>query len=190
MPAMPHYRIDPEVAAEYAEMAGQEVPDDFQPNYYESAEATLDFGRADANCRRVRDALLAAGFHAVTCTYDGGYDEGFAHFGTAHGADGDCGGAGLIDRLGDTTALLASDPTAPDDAPESYRVEVAKQWAPKVPAARLGDVLYAFAESLATRLLGGGYGTGELALRGRFRCDLNTGEIVDIEPDPPESEYF
>ena len=187
---MPHWRIDPEVAAEYADMAGESLPDDFDGDSYEPAEADIDFGRPDAPLRQLRDVLLAAGYEAVTCTYDGGYDEGFAHFEAAVGTDGEANAAAVAERLGDVGELLSNCPWIDHRLPKEARSSQAAAWAKLPGERRLPQALDILADVLCSKLVGESFGTGEAAIRGRLRWDLNTGHIVDIEENPPESNYF
>ena len=181
---MPHYRIDPESLEEYAD----ELPGGFEPNYYESAEATVNFATL-RDGERLRDGLLAAGFVALTCAYDGGYDEGFARFDSAIDAAGDAHDA-VARRLGLDADAPGRSPWLSEHLPPATVERIGAGWASKSVGHKIDNVFFGLVEQLASRLLGESFGTGELALRGRFRCDLATGEVVDIEADPPESDYF
>ena len=183
---MPHYHIDPE---DFDDLTGGEIPDGFEPNFYESAEATIDFPAMCADSRRVREELLAAGFAAVTCTYDGGHDEGFAYFESASDADGVHPAAAVAARLKASGLIPEQSPWLKDALPPAAKEQLAAAWAGRSDEQKLRDVLVTFTEQLATELLGKGFGTGDYSMRGRFRCDLTTGELTDLEPDPPEPKH-
>ena len=184
---MPHYNIDPN---DVADMMEGEVPEGFVPNFYESAEARVDFDQTGDACRRVRDWLIAGGFGTVTCTYDGGHDEGFAHVESATGTVGRCDADELAGRLKPGDGLVTRSPWGMERATPQIRAEHEADWAEKNARRRLDEVLEVLAEELAVKLLGKGFGTGAYEMRGRFRADLLTGEITDLEADPPAQKDF
>jgi hypothetical protein len=199
---MPYYNVDPGVYEEYADEIGEEVEIP-EGEYYEAAEATYNFDAADALARAVRDALLAKGFTSVECHYDGGYDEGFAYFDAAVTELSSDEVPELVQlgrELGVTPepkrvagpelAALLEDSRLPEaylDSLEQANYPQAskdsqRQWLlAMAPTERTGHALEQFADELASELLGRGYGTGEYTLRGRFRADLRSGRIVDVE---------
>ena len=175
---MPHYRIDAESAAEFAEINGEQPSEGAEFATYEPAEATLQWDAVADWCRKLRNALLKAGFNAVSCTYDGGYDEGFAHFDAAFGPDGGSDAAALIEQLDGLLTLGVPNPWGDNT------------WEKASDERKSRDMLDVFADVLCSTLLGSGFGTGDAAIRGRLRCELETGRIVDIEDNPPPSDYW
>jgi hypothetical protein len=132
--------------------------------------------------------LQEVGFLEITCRYDGGNDEGFAHFESASTADRCFTPNDAIDRLrGTRLGAVDYDPyaylgktTADDhDAWIARRSEMSE-------AERISEWLSDwFVQDIAVALLGEGFGTGEYAMEGRFRLDLRTGSISDLPMEPP-----
>ncbi len=139
---------------------------------YEPAIGQLNFSREnlDPDSRQVFDVLREIGVKTVYCRYNGGGDEGFADF----------VGVKLEDRIVEfeelksllAEGLLGSKTT--EDLRRYYRNY-------EEPSARVRVEFYldGFARSLATHLLGSGYGTGEYSMKGSFKANLKTGKIVD-----------
>jgi hypothetical protein len=199
---MPYYNVDPGAYEEYAEEMGEEleIP---EGEYYEPAETTYNFDEANVLVRAVRDALWEKGFWFVEGHYDGGYDEGFAYFdaavidvgsdempdlvkaGRALGAVPEAkrvAGDELMAILQETRLSKVyldsiDELNFPPAAKEAHR----QRMLALPPAQHITSALEEFADELASELLGRGFGTGEYTLRGRFRADLRSGRIVDLE---------
>jgi hypothetical protein len=142
-----------------------------------SETAVADIGRL----------LRAAGVLEITCRYDGGNDEGFAHFESASTTHGTKTLDELIALLhGTRLGAVDYDPyaTLPKLTSEKGRDWLARK-ANRTEAQRIGDFIDGFIEGIAVALLGEGFGTGEYAMEGRFRLDLRTASIVDLPMDPP-----
>jgi hypothetical protein len=183
------------------------------PGFYEPAEAELPiaddagsskakgvFGaffrrltRADWSTRSetaitdIGRILQAAGVLEITCRYDGGNDEGFAHFESASTTRGTKTLDELIAFLRGTRLGAADyDPyeTLHKLTPDQGRDWLARK-SKSTEAQRIGESVDGFVEGIAVALLGEGFGTGEYAMEGRFRLDLRTGSIVDLPINPP-----
>ena len=128
--------------------------------------------------------LRELGATAVRAKYDGGCDEGFAYLASAETADGTLSIDDLIARWsagGKVTEL-------PPPAHPAHTEEDRFRW-----------VADEFADALARRFLGEGYGTGEYEMFGEFVADLRTGTFTDlrdaeprdgaIHPEEPEEEF-
>ena len=182
---MPHYTIDSELVAEAAEEVGQELTGDESTAYYETAETTVDFAKADEWARKVRDVLIGHGYTVVYVTYDGGYDEGFANLEAA----GDGASLPRAEQLADELAEAIADEVglihAPPGLPQAIRQEMERRQRDEPPADRVRQLLDDLADFLATQLLGESFGVGEVTMRGRLRCDLTTGHAEDVEENPP-----
>lgn len=120
----------------------------------------------------VLGGLKRAGVSKVRIRYDGGYDEGFAHFEFALIAGRKSDRMATVKLLDGLSAQIKS---ASADSGISYMVS-------QEPARANEYALDEFAHALASQLLGDGYGTGEYELYGAFTADLETGELAD-DPD-------
>jgi len=175
---MPYYKIDPETAEEY----GIELPPG-ENGFYEPAEATFDFEggatSADGFMRHLRDMLLGRQFTGVRCSYDGGYDEGFAHFdhATVNGVRFDQDE--MVALLKDSD--LRNCPTTYDDMPEAARKHWEEHRKKLTPEKLVIETLEEFAYGFASTLLGQGFGTGECEIKGCFDVDLTTGKMLDVQ---------
>lgn len=172
---MPYYEVDPEVLEEFGEAAGGSGA------FYEAASAVFNFTKAPPVVQKVRDAFIAKGFTTIDGHYDGGYDEGFSYFDAAvvNGVSFSVDEIGqlLAQPLSDAFDLMFDAMEGPPGMVEQMRERNSQATS----AVRVENVLYEFIHTLATALLGDGFGTGEYSLRGRFRVDLLTGNIDDIE---------
>lgn len=178
---MPHYEVDPEMLEEMAEY-GMDMGDISAGATYVPASATFDDANLSGGARLLRDALVAKGITVVECRYDGGYDEGFSYFDHAV-ADGQRMSATELANLFAEGPLAEASLEPPIDGPypAGYRDQMRERLATIPAAQRIEGLIEELAESLAVVLLGEGYGTGEMSLRGRYRADLQSGEIEDIE---------
>ena len=172
---MPYYEIDPELAEEYGVTAND-------ASGYDAVEATIDFARTRDEVRIVRDALVAKGFTSVRVRYDGGSDEGFSYFEFASVK----GVRFTLDELTELFKIeLGSEslamPGANENWPERYRIQMEQQWRDLTPAQRVERWFDEFTLELANSILGEGYGTGEMSMRGQFRADLESGRLIDLE---------
>lgn len=142
---------------------------------YEPAIGQLKFSREnlDSDSGLVFDVLHEIGVKTVYCRYDGGGDEGFADF----------VGVKLEDRIvefEELKSLLAESSLASETSIDLSRYYGDYNSYGKVsPRQRVEFCLDVFARSLATYLLGSGYGTGEYSMKGSFRANLVTGKIID-----------
>lgn len=182
---MPYYQVDPEFLEEMAEYGMQaEMPSGPGP-FYEPAHANFTDGNLSGGARLLRDALVEKGINQVQCRYDGGYDEGFAYFEHGFAAGQPMSASEVANLFAEGPLAEASlEPTADGPYPPGYRDQMRARLA-EIPAVqRIEGMVEELAESLAVVLLGEGYGTGEMSLRGRFRADLAASEIEDVEEDP------
>ena len=174
---MPHFFIDGETLDEWKELSEEEGTE-FDPeeyprdengdfSVYEPAEAKFEAQELQGVPRQVFEALIGLGATQIHCTYDGGGDEGFAHFQAAT-IDGQAVEKATL------VAQLSSGPLA--QLPEDERFSYSQPLSVEEKIAYLLDWL---ADDLATRLLGEGYGTGEYSLSGAFVADLQNGQISD-----------
>jgi hypothetical protein len=142
---------------------------------------------SDAPTVEMGRILRDAGVLEITCLYDGGNDEGFAHFESAATNEGTKTLEQLISYLhGTRLGAVDYDPyTAPSELTDDQRRNWQEREAKKTEVQRIGDWLEGFIEGIAVALLGEGFGTGEYAMEGKFRLDLRTGSITDLPIEPP-----
>ena len=139
---------------------------------YEPAigQFTFTAENLDPDSRQVFNVLREIKVKTVYCRYNGGGDEGFADF----------VGAKLEDRIVEFDELksLLAEGLLGSKTTEDLRRYYCNY---EEPSARVRVEFYldVFARSLATHLLGSGYGTGEYSMKGSFRANLETGKIVD-----------
>lgn len=176
---MPYYEMDEGLADEYGLEGGV---------HYEPAEAQVDFDQLGGGALAARAVLREKGFTTIEGHYDGGFDEGFAYFDAASAGDqrltADELGALLAEGpLGDGDAMIARMLAAYPNAPEGYQAYLRESAEQASRAERVTRTLEELADAIATELLGAGYGTGEVSLRGRFLANLETGQVLDLEDD-------
>ena len=124
-------------------------------------------------------AMKAAGVKTCVISYDGGSDEGFAMLGTCSTAAGE-----VLTR-----ADLARHPaftSAVEDFVKALPVPFALASQPRPSTADLvADMLeFELPVTIASTLLGRGYGTGEYLLYGRALIDLEAMTITDDRDAP------
>ena len=134
--------------------------------------------------------LRELGATAVRVQYDGGCDEGFAYLASAETAEGELSIDDLIARW--------SDGGEANELPAPTRF-VLLQSETTSGVDRLRWAADEFADALAQRFLGQGYGTGEYEMFGEFVADLRTGTFTDLRdaaprdgailPEEPEEEF-
>jgi hypothetical protein len=182
---MPYYQYDIDEYDEDAEYDEEEEdekePEKTEESYEPVAGAIFRFD-TDLFVKGVRDALVEKGITTVNCHYDGGYDEGFAHFDNAVCDGAVLTPAALVEMLKggpilDPETIAQRYQGFPQHALESMFGEMATQPA----GLQIAGTLEAFADRLARALLGRGFGTGEYTMRGRFRANLETGELIDLK---------
>jgi hypothetical protein len=145
-----------------------EYPDQ-QQHEYERASGQFTPDELEADARRGYEVLREVGVQTVYCSYNGGYDEGFAHF-------------DAVELQSETIELdelklrLAGGMLSSGTSEELQNYDSNRE-----PWTNQGVDFYleSFANELAIRLLGSGYGTGEYSMRGSFKADLATGAIID-----------
>ena len=179
---MPHYSFNEDVFQEMREMSEEfgdlfeeskyQHGDDGEVHTYEALQGQFSPEKLEGTARLVFDVLRGLEATAIQGRYDGGGDEGFAHFEEAivHAK-----------RIGlkELAHQLADGPLGdvPDDSwisPASYLEALSR-------SERAKEALDWFAFALATCLLGQGYGTGEYSMYGLFHADLTTGRLIDIQ---------
>ena len=143
----------------------------------------------DENClrdlRHIASVLREAGSDAAEIAYDGGGDEGFAHFDAALDDGHRVGAAAVV-------AAVAKGPLGElgDGPPDLYAAaDPAARWAKMSARKRAAERLEFFATELATTLFGDGWGTGDYATEGWFRADLTSGRLTDLTLEPPPTFY-
>ncbi len=168
---MPHYFYNGEFTSEGdfgdSDPHSRDENGDFS-GYY-SANARFEASQLPARTRRILGVFANMGATHVHCSYNGGFDEGFAFFEalTVHGEKVEK--ATVIERI-----IANSLDQMPDYEFNGYE--------PNSPEEKIGNLLdWYFADVLATLLLGRGYGTGEGSMRGAFVADLGSGQITDQE---------
>jgi hypothetical protein len=136
---------------------------------YVLASGQLNPENLDPDSRQVFDVLREIGAQVVYCRYNGGGDEGFAQLSGVKLEDRVVEFDDLRSQLAD--GLLGSKTS--EHLHSYYRhFEPSREQ-------RVEFFLDLFADSLAIYLLGQGYGTGEYSMKGFFKANLVTGEIVD-----------
>ena len=123
--------------------------------------------------QEVFELLQQLAVKGVRCSYNGGGDEGFAHFEAAILDDRELNLNTLKQQLieGPLSRLQGQ-----ESIPNTYGADYYNQLTPEE---RVRERLDVFAIELASCLLGDGYGTGELSLYGSFYAELETGDIND-----------
>jgi hypothetical protein len=179
---MPHIRVDADIAEEMFEEAG--VPEDQRSRppegfTYEAAEAEFLSGALDPVPTLLLAALKGLGATTLRVEYDGGYDEGFAHFDYAALPDRRYDLDDLADKLAASPLIGEIKATAPRGRYSPYQGDDHRQI--------LKNALDDLATTLACRLLGDGFGTGEYELYGAFIADLTTGTLTDDPAATPPS---
>ena len=139
---------------------------------YEPEYGSFDPEELEGVGRLVHAALVELGVGFVGCSYDGGGDEGFAHFDVAAIGNARLTVDDLSGRLAD--GPLGEIPEHPWIFPPDYFHHLSR-------SERVKEYLDHFAFTLAEHLLGDGYGTGEYSMYGSFVADLTTGAIDDQE---------
>jgi hypothetical protein len=187
---MPRYKLD----QGYFEEEG--IP--FEPEMFAEApkgvvfsdhpaeEVKVDFRELRDTRLTVYNALKEMGVTEVVCLYDGGFDEGFAHFERAIWPDRELDVKSLA-------AELAGGPLG--GKPQTTFIWYSPAMEAQLTSAdRAKDALDEFAYALAEQLLGGGFGTASPDMAGRLRFDLQSGLIRDELRDLsngvfPKDEY-
>lgn len=142
---------------------------------YEAAARTLDEDKLRATARLALAQLRGLGVVQLTVRYDGGSDEGFAHFQEARIGLGTIEYGVLVPHL--QSGPLGNQP----ETPFYYRVPSQvgsvsrKEWTEE----GLQLLMY----ELAAQLLGEGFGNGDLSIEGAFVADLKANTLTDIVPD-------
>jgi hypothetical protein len=149
---MPYFNFFDQDQDDYEPANGQFSPDDLEPD-----------------SRQVFEILRGLGVQSVYCSYNGGYDEGFAHLDAVELGDRRLELNELKYQL--ATGVLGSKTS--DDLQNYYFNREPS------PDQRVEFYLESFASELAISLLGSNYGTGEFSIRGSFRANLLTREIMD-----------
>jgi hypothetical protein len=133
-----------------------------QPKYFSPENLNPD-------ARQVYDVLREFGVKIVCCDYNGGGDEEFAQLSLVRLEDKIIEFNNLMPQLIDSS--LGSKLTGDLLSYYSYVGEPS-------PEQRVEFFLELFANSLATYLLGKGYGTGEFSMEGSFSANLENGELI------------
>ena len=181
---MPKYTFDEETLREYGDLSEQELAEiesehahwtreeDGQLSQYEAAQCEIDFAALGELSLLAYQELEKLGATQISINYDGGGDEGFAHWDVAKTPDGDWNLAGCIEKL--------------KSGPLGEKIERGLFYhAPEEELSRAAwtrEALETLAHELATQLLGQGFGTGEYSLEGSFLADLNTKTLTDVPP--------
>ncbi len=155
---MPYFKYRGKRKYEYELADGQFTPEDLDPEL-----------------RQVFDVLRELGVRTVYCRYNGGGDEGFAQLSGVKLEDKIVEFTDLKQQL--TEGLLGSKTS--DKYLRRYYSYSSFGFEEPSRGQRVEFFLNLFAGFLATRLLGQGYGTGEYSMKGSFRANLETGEIID-----------
>ncbi|MBD2070221.1 hypothetical protein H6F93_22355 [Leptolyngbya sp. FACHB-671] len=137
---------------------------------YELANGQFNPENLDPDLRQVFGVLRELGVKVIYCRYNGGGDEGFAQF----------SGVKLEDRIiefDDLKYQLAEGSLGSQTS--QYLRNYYRYLGEPSREQRVEFFLDLLADSLAICLLGQYYGTGEYSMKGSFRANLETGEIID-----------
>jgi hypothetical protein len=146
--------------------------------YYQATSVQIKPEQLTDSLRAVWFTLKEVGVPQIRCLYDGGGDEGFAHFEAAQ-----FNGETL--NVNDVASQFSEGPLGerlePPNAfyPPAYLDHLSRQERVKY---RLDEL----ADALASKLLGRSFGTGEGSMYGAFHVDMNSGEIVDEPTAAPQ----
>jgi hypothetical protein len=192
---MPRYFYSEEALNEWAEAEKEyadEMPENYEPvnlaqydrtadgmlTEYRYAETSFDVAALQGEEARVYGILRERGIERILVSYDGGGDEGFAELKEAltrgviltrdELARELCHGS-LGDKISEFDTWYADGYTP-----------TREQWAIRA--------LDGYAHSVAMRLLGQGYGTGDYALTGRLIAELTSGRIWDEDSQMHEDK--
>lgn len=144
-------------------------PNQRKYEYELTSNQQFNYENLSSDSREVFEVLREFGAKVVYCRYNGGYDEGFAHFDKVEIEDR------TID-LNDLKLQLAAGSLGSKTSEYLCRYYHTNQ---PLPEQRVEFFLEMFADELAIALLGSGYGTGEYSMKGSFKANLETGEIID-----------
>ncbi len=136
---------------------------------YELAIGQFKPENLNSDSRQVFDVLRELGVKVIHCRYNGGGDEGFAHFDRVE----------LEDRTVSLNALKSQLATGSLGSKTSEYLRSYYHSTQPSPEQRVDFFLELLADELAIHLLGSGYGTGEYSMKGAFSANLETGEIID-----------
>ncbi len=168
---MPHYSYDGEFTSETdfddPSQYSRDENGDFS-GYY-PANAQFEASQLPTRTRQILGVLTEMGATHVHCSYNGGFDEGFAFFEALTINGEKVEKTAVIERI-----VANSLAQMPDYEFNGYE--------PNSTEEKIGNLLdWYFADVLATQLLGRGYGTGEGSMNGEFVADLQSGQISDQE---------
>lgn len=149
---MPYFKYPDQQRHEYERATGQFTPEELEPDSHQ-----------------VYEVLRELGVQSVYCSYNRGYDKEFAHFDAVELESETVELNELKLRL--TESVLGS-------RTSEYLQDYYSNREPSS-AQRVDFYLESFANELAIRLLGSGYGTGEYSMKGSFKANLATGAIID-----------
>lgn len=166
---MPFFTVDDEEGEAYFHRRG---------TWYEPATVFFDFDSAGCFMLSVRRELLDKAIIILDCTYD----EGFASAMRACTAEGSYNVNELVEMFR-TSSLprLAIEAYSGQGMPSGEWEPSMRQTAEAWPLhEQVQFALDWFAQGLAGKLLGDGFGTGNYSIRGQFQVDLKTGELKDL----------
>ncbi|HEX8466055.1 MAG TPA: hypothetical protein VF627_15685 [Abditibacterium sp.] len=180
---MPKFQYDEEVLREYSEadeeldLSGFQREESGELSHYEAVQCEIALQKLSEGARSTLEALQKHDIKQILVSYNGGHDEGFAYFAAATDSQGTKDGSEVAENL--SNGSLGED--IPPSSHSRYHGEPPERTREEWARLRLERL----AIELATQLLGGGYGTGEYSLEGRFVADLVALSLTDV---PPQDE--
>jgi hypothetical protein len=146
--------------------------------YEGPAEAQFDFRELKGLAALMFQMLTEQAVTKIRVTYDGGYDEGFAHFDGAWIGDEAQATDSMLLRLAEVGAKpRILEAIKKPGSTNWYNAE--QLFSAAAPERAVHFAMDDLAHPLAEKLVGRGYGTGEYQLYGAFTADLRTGRLLD-----------
>ncbi len=141
-------------------------------------ESEFDFGQLEGLAALMFEMLVKQAATKLRITYDGGHDEGFAHFDGAWIGDTELSAEIMMSRLAEDGAKpRILEAIKKPGSTNWYNAE--QMFSAATPVKAVGYAMDDLAHKLAEKLVGDGYGTGEYQLYGAFTVDVQTGRLLD-----------
>jgi len=145
--------------------------------------AEFDFRQLEGLAALMFQMLTEQAVTKLRITYDGGNDEGFAHFDGAWIGETELSAEIMMLRLAEGGAKpRILEAIKKPGSTTWYNAE--QMFSAATPQRAVGYAMDDLAHALAEKLVGEGYGTGEYQLYGAFTADVRTGHLLD---DPSAS---
>lgn len=146
--------------------------------YEGPTEAEFNFDELEGLAALMFEMLVKQAVTKLRITYDGGNDEGFAHFDGAWIGETELSAEIMMSRLAEDGAKpRILEAIKKPGSTNWYDAEA--MFSAATPEKAVGYAMDDLAHKLAEELVGEGYGTGEYQLYGAFTADVRTGRLLD-----------